>query len=105
MRSCFFCRSLTLYKKPFYATNNHITGAYSEWTDTDEESENYCANTPFMMAFVLLILVWILMPLIFCLTCCCCCLCCAMGAAKARTQPNDEEEQPNTEATEAKDVA
>ena len=81
-----------------------FSGAYSEWTDEDTTSPNYCANGPFMMAFVTLILFWILMPLIFCLTCCCCCICCAIGAAKARTQPN-EEDQPNTEATEAKDVA
>jgi len=54
-----------------------VFGAYSTWVYNPQEegalhNPNFCEYTPFMFAFVLLILSWILWPLMFC------CLCCAM---------------------------
>ena len=43
-----------------------ITGVYDEWTSEDNTSANYCVNTAFMMAFVTLIVYWIIMPLSIC---------------------------------------
>jgi len=51
-----------------------VLGQYSQWEYEEKSSENYCAYTPFMFAFVILILNWICFPFILC--CCCCSLCC-----------------------------
>merc|ERR1712018_820562 len=66
-------------------------GAWSTWTDdydeyiADVDNKNYCAYTPMMTAFVILILKWVLIPCMIVLTCfmaCCCACCCAMCAPK-----------------------
>ena len=49
-----------------------FAGAYADWQGEDDALKTYCPNTPFYMAFVTLIIIWILMPLI------CCCNCCHM---------------------------
>jgi len=46
-----------------------VFGSYAEWTAENAESPNYCPQTPFMFAFVWLIISWCLIPLM------CCCLC------------------------------
>ena len=67
-----------------------VFGAYSTWTytkdnegsgngNTSGDDDDYCPYTPFMFAFVLLILEWILRPLIFCCECVCLCLSCCGG--------------------------
>jgi len=43
-----------------------VFGVYDEWTSEDNTSANYCVNTAFMMAFVTLIVYWIIMPLSIC---------------------------------------
>jgi len=50
-----------------------VFGNYSTWTyearlheDTDLTNLDYCDYTPFMFAFVLLILDWIFLPFVFC---------------------------------------
>ena len=47
--------------------NISFLGSYGDWTSDDANAENFCPQTPFMFAFVWLILVWTL-PL---LLCCC----------------------------------
>eukprot|EP00090_Calanus_glacialis_P015274 TRINITY_DN24135_c0_g1_i1.p1 TRINITY_DN24135_c0_g1~~TRINITY_DN24135_c0_g1_i1.p1 ORF type:complete len:211 (-),score=52.58 TRINITY_DN24135_c0_g1_i1:59-691(-) len=69
-----------------------VFGAWSSWTDDYDEYAaqpeifNYCAYTPMVFAFVILLLKWILIPLMFvivfccgCLGACCCCLCLALS--------------------------
>merc|ERR1712059_77808 len=48
-----------------------VFGAYSQWSDKEEDidKDNYCANTPFMTAFVILILDWIVFPFVCMCTC------------------------------------
>ena len=64
-----------------------VFGAWANWTDDfaafekDPVSMNYCMYLPMMIAFVLLILEWTLVPLMLvlmclCLFCCCCCTMC-----------------------------
>ena len=73
------------------------TGHYSGWSydeqyrkqlltpvPVDGDEVYFCAYTPFMFAFVQLILTWVLLPLICGLCCCCacltaCCACCFKG--------------------------
>ena len=43
-----------------------VTGVYDDWTSEDSTSPNYCVNSAFMMAFVTLIVYWIIMPLSIC---------------------------------------
>ena len=40
-------------------------GKYGDWKYDEENSEDYCAYTPFMFSFVVLILQWILKPIAF----------------------------------------
>jgi hypothetical protein len=55
-----------------------VFGAYSSWSyeekDQDNKDLSYCPYTPFMFAFVILILEWVLKPF---LACCECCLACS----------------------------
>jgi hypothetical protein len=37
-----------------------VTGAYSTWNYEDPTSSGYCGYTPYLFAFVLLILSWVL---------------------------------------------
>merc|ERR1712020_248565 len=71
-----------------------VFGAWATWTDDyneyiqDVNNKNYCAYTPMMTAFVILILKWVLIPCMIVLTCfmaCCCACCCAMCAPKENT--------------------
>ena len=50
-------------------------GGYSGWVyeKGNESADGYCAYSPFMFAFVLLIIEWILMPLFICGICCMIC--------------------------------
>ncbi len=43
-----------------------LSGAYSTWDYRDPESEFYCDYTPYMFAFVVLILDWVLFPFMIC---------------------------------------
>jgi len=45
-----------------------VFGPYSEWVygEDDKSKENFCEYTPFMFAFVVLILQWVLIPLGIC---------------------------------------
>lgn len=74
-----------------------VFGHYSGWSydeqyrkqlltpvPVDGDEVYFCAYTPFMFAFVQLILTWVLLPLICGLCCCCacltaCCACCFKG--------------------------
>merc|ERR1711890_123972 len=49
-----------------------VFGRYGVWTDRTEDigNENYCAYTPFMAAFIILIMNWLMLPLL----CMCACL-------------------------------
>ena len=38
----------------------YLSGAYSNWEYNDKSPENFCEYTPFMFAFVILILFWVL---------------------------------------------
>ena len=60
-----------------YITCILFKGWYSSWTSdaSNPEALNYCAHTPFMYSFVMLILGWVSLPFIFC------CLCSAFLAA------------------------
>jgi len=53
-----------------------VFGPYSEWSyeKTDSTKDNYCEYTPFMFAFVMLILQWILIPVFVLLACCLACV-------------------------------
>ena len=65
-----------------------VFGAYSSWSYDEKDINNndddlsYCPYTPFMLAFVILILEWVLKP---CLACCECFIsiigCCFKGGA------------------------
>ena len=70
-----------------------VFGAYSSWTYTAENQDNkddellYCPYTPFMLAFVLLIVEWVLKPFLLCCECLMACLsCCTGSAAKSTTE-------------------
>merc|ERR1712227_374176 len=62
-----------------------VFGAWATWTDDFDtykpEENNFCEYTPFMTAFVILILKWVLIPVIIVITCCCACCCGMFGAA------------------------
>ena len=45
--------------------------------------DNYCAYTPFMFAFVILIFQWVLFPLLICCECMVICAVCCVGVAAA----------------------
>lgn len=66
-----------------------VFGHYSGWTYNALEllspDKYYCAYTPFMFAFVLLILKWVLLPFIIVFCCCCACFtrCCGKGGDEA----------------------
>ena len=57
-----------------------VFGAYSSWSykikdkNNNEDDFSYCPYTPFMLAFVLLILEWVLKPFILCCECFLACL-------------------------------
>jgi len=51
-----------------------VFGPDSEWRYENEFSDYYCEYTPFMFAFVMLILEWILIPVLVLLACCLLCL-------------------------------
>jgi len=56
-----------------------IFGNYATWVYVQEEgttvhNPNFCEYSPFMFAFVLLVLCWVLWPLIFCCICCAVCM-------------------------------
>merc|ERR1712032_657736 len=66
-----------------------VFGAYSSWSaELELTNDDYCARPPFLCAFVLLILQWVLVPLLICIVLCTCfvglscfvcisaCLCC-----------------------------
>ena len=57
-----------------------VFGAYSSWTDDEKDKDNkdfsYCPYTPFMLAFVILILEWVLKPFLACCEICLACLSC-----------------------------
>jgi len=78
----------------------------AEWKDDKwEDNENYfCAYHPYMFAFVLLILKWVLIPILVCGCCCCaafacCCACCAGkgGDGGGAVEPAKAEEQTEKE--------
>ena len=54
-----------------------FSGQYSQWDYVEKTSDHYCAYTPFMFAFVILILQWIFLPFILCcsIMLCCCAFC------------------------------
>ena len=58
-------------------------GHWSTWTDDQQGLETYCHKTPYMFAFVLLIISWVTIPFIF--VACCCGVCIALCASKWRT--------------------
>ena len=65
-----------------------ISGAYSTWEYEDKESHYYCAYTPYMLAFVLLIIQWCILPFIFCCTCCFCCFGVLYGLINSSDEPS-----------------
>lgn len=83
-----------------------VFGYYSSWSYNKIEAgldieKYYCAYTPYMFAFVLLIITWVLLPFIIGLCCCCACLaaCCSCcfggnrgegGAVEPATQQSEE---------------
>jgi len=52
-----------------------VFGQYSQWTYEEKNSEFYCAYTPFMFAFVILVLKWSFFLFILCCMVCCCAFC------------------------------
>jgi len=69
-----------------------VFGAWATWTYDYEkyaaapEELNYCAYQPMMLAFVLLILKWVLIPAMVVLTCCCGCLFAPCGGKTDSTE-------------------
>merc|ERR1711982_45797 len=70
-----------------------VFGAYANWTykwdDYKPEENNFCEYTPFMTAFVILILKWVIIPVMIVITCfcaCCCACCCGMFGAASNQQ-------------------
>ena len=63
--------------------DNFFPGQYGQWVykrpeiDNAELDPNFCEYTPFMFAFVVLILQWILLPFLLCcsIMLCCCAFC------------------------------
>ena len=57
-----------------------VFGPYSSWSydpkDKDKEDSSYCPYIPFMFAFVILLLEWVLRPILVCCECCLLCLTC-----------------------------
>ena len=78
---------------PSQCISDFYAGHYASWTDDKSKDGDvsgerlyYCHNTPYMFAFVLLIIKWVMLPFIIALCCCCacltaCCACCCKGAA------------------------
>ena len=63
-----------------------VFGSWSKWTRKDPISNDYCAFTPMMTAFVILIIKWVLMPgviVLLCILVCfsTCCAPCVIGCA------------------------
>ena len=96
-----------------------LAGHYASWTDEvvtnvpvageDGEKLYYCHNTPYMFAFVLLIIKWVMLPFIIALCCCCacltaCCACCCKGAAgdSGTVEPVQSVQQSQTSLQEEK---
>jgi len=93
-----------------------VFGHYASWSDdplkiTDENAEKlyYCHRTPYMFAFVLLIIKWVMLPFIIALCCCCacltaCCACCCKGAAgeSGTVEPVQNVQQSQTSLQEEK---
>ena len=70
-----------------------VFGAYSSWSydkkdmGKKNDEHEYCPYTPFMMAFVLLILEWVLKPFLLCCECLLACLsCCKASPADSATE-------------------
>lgn len=61
-----------------------VFGAYPTWEGDDINSDHYCPQAPFLMAFISLIFFWIFMPL------CCCCHCCAACCKNCKPPTNIE---------------
>ena len=63
----------------------NLKGWYSSWSYDleDKGKDEYCAYPPFMFAFILLIIEWIVMPLFICGVCCMIC-----GSAWTRNELN-----------------
>ena len=74
-----------------------ISAAYNDVTYTDKLSEYYCSKTPFLMAFITLILFWIFIPLIWCFMTCVCfsTICYILLPQEDSTAP---ESNPNAES-------
>ena len=76
-----------------------VFGPYAEWTDDvakrniPDDGMEYCHYTPFMFAFVLLIIRWVLIALVpVCICCCAPCLIClgvAISSFKEETANSD----------------
>merc|ERR1711879_234271 len=96
-----------------------VFGHYASWTDEvvtnvlvageDGEKLYYCHNTPYMFAFVLLIIKWVMLPFIIALCCCCacltaCCACCCKGATgdSGTVEPVQSVQQSQTSLQEEK---
>ena len=68
-----------------------VFGAYSRWSynikdaNNNEDEFEYCPYTPFMMAFVLLILEWVLKPFMLVCECVMACLSCCKPSPAAST--------------------
>ena len=72
-----------------------VFGAWANWTDdfdaykANPEELNFCAHTPMMTAFVILILNWILIPVM--IACACCFACCALfGVMFGASSPSQQ---------------
>jgi len=55
---------------------------YASWSYTDTTSPSYCAHTPMLFAFVLLLVKWLLIPAL-----------CLTGCISALFCPNDNDDQ------------
>jgi len=90
-----------------------VFGSWPYWTshydkyESNPEKYNYCARTPMLTAFIVLIIKWAFIPLMICIMCCCTCICgcCAMalgllGIKVAKDQIDQDEEAKEEEAKE-----
>ena len=68
-RSVFKWISNSIRKWKFWFIEIVLLGSYSTWNYEDNKDANYCEYTPFMFAFVLLIMQWILIPVMVLLAC------------------------------------
>ena len=89
-------------------------GQYSEWSykETDKENDNYCEYTPFMFAFVTLILWWVWYPVLVILYWCVMCgallysilwVCCGCVTEDA-PQPTEDALQPTKDVPQPTEV-